>query len=1025
MKHLYLAVLMLTLPMITFSQKKSVHFDHTIQDIAPFKIQTSGFNVNLVRQLPSTLNYAQSGFTSASFANGLKAGSINERGLPRYIEGKLSSVGLKGLSIEQSSAAYLSEASALMHVNAADFKISHAETDEIGMSHVRMQQYYHNIPIYGAEVVTHGLANDFDFLNGNYYTTSQWNVSSVPTVNEAKALDIVEADLGESLRYDKDMTPIFSNTQPKTEMVIFPYQGSVYLAYHVYQYKNMVERWEYFIDAHDGTLIHKRMSICKLHHHFGNAGHDAESNISAPLDGKTTANAKDLFDINRTINTYQVGSTYYMIDATRDMFSSTAAQLPNDPSGVIWTIDALNTTPTKSTFKYDHVKSSSNTWSDKASVSAQYNGGIAYNYYKTVHNRKSINGTGGNIISIINVSDDDGSSMGNAFWNGQAMFYGNGDAAFLSLARALDVAGHEMSHGVIENTANLDYEGESGALNESFADVFGALIDRDDWKIGEDVVRTSVFPSGALRDLQNPHNGAATNNFDAGWQPKHFNERYTGTADNGGVHLNSGIPNHAFYLFANVVGKDKAEKVYYRALSQYLTKSSKFVDARIAIIKATTDLYSTTEINAAKAAFDQVGILGDSGGNYETDVNTNPGQDYVLVTGENSSGLYIYDNAGKELVKISNKTIFSKPSVTDDGTVIIYVASDHKIYYQTIDWSTEVVSGEKLLDDQSIWRNAIISKDGSKLAATYDAQSNKILVYDFDSQQETEFTLYNPTYSGVSTGDVLYADAMEFDLSGEYIMYDAENEINSTSAGSIKYWDIGFIKVWNNKTKTFSLGNIEKLFNSLNNGVSVGNPTFSKNSPYIISFDYIHENGDDDIVAANIERGELNLIFENNTLGFPNFSAKDNELVFDNQGSSATNVGVIGLKSNKIEPSNTATLFCTGRNWAVWFSNGSRNLSAVEDTKVNLKNAELTFNINQNPVIDKLLVSVNSEKSQDVVFSISTISGEVFSSKMLHINSGNQTIEIPLKGIVQGMYVLSAQSSKLGFIGSEKFVVTE
>jgi Zn-dependent metalloprotease len=92
---------------------------------------------------------------------------------------------------------------------------------------------------------------------------------------------------------------------------------------------------------------------------------------------------------------------------------------------------------------------------------------------------------------LINVADDDGSSMGNAFWNGQAMFYGNGDGAFQPLARGLDVAGHEMSHGVIQSTANLEYQGESGALNESFADVFGVLIDRDDWKIGEDVVKAS------------------------------------------------------------------------------------------------------------------------------------------------------------------------------------------------------------------------------------------------------------------------------------------------------------------------------------------------------------------------------------------------------------------------------------------------------------------------------------------------------------------------------------------------------
>ena len=149
--------------------------------------------------------------------------------------------------------------------------------------------------------------------------------------------------------------------------------------------------------------------------------------------------------------------------------------------------------------------------------------------------------------------------MGNAFWNGQAIFYGNGDAAFGALAKGLDVAGHEMSHGVIQSTANMEYQGESGALNESFADVFGAMIDRDNWLIGEDIVKKSAFPSGALRNMSDPHNGARTNDFNSGWQPRHYDERYKGTEDNGGVHINSGIPNYAFYKFATSVGKDKAE----------------------------------------------------------------------------------------------------------------------------------------------------------------------------------------------------------------------------------------------------------------------------------------------------------------------------------------------------------------------------------------------------------------------------------------------------------------------------------
>jgi len=136
------------------------------------------------------------------------------------------------------------------------------------------------------------------------------------------------------------------------------------------------------------------------------------------------------------------------------------------------------------------------------------------------------------------------------------------------LAGALDVAGHKMTHGVIENTARLEYRNQSGAMNESFADIFGALIDRDDWTLGEDVVKSNSFPSGALRSLENPNQGGQR---DPGYQPMSMGQyvylRDTPSEDNGGVHINSGIPNHAFYLFATAAGmnKDKAEKVYYQA----------------------------------------------------------------------------------------------------------------------------------------------------------------------------------------------------------------------------------------------------------------------------------------------------------------------------------------------------------------------------------------------------------------------------------------------------------------------------
>jgi Zn-dependent metalloprotease len=235
------------------------------------------------------------------------------------------------------------------------------------------------------------------------------------------------------------------------------------------------------------------------------------------------------------------------------------------------------------------------------------------------------------------------------------------------LAKGLDVAGHEMTHGVIDNTANLEYLSQSGALNESYADVFGSLIDRDDWRIGEDVVNLSFFPSGALRDLQNPNNGG-TSPGDNGWQPKHMNEYQnlpeTPDGDNGGVHVNSGIPNRAYFLFANTVGKTNAEKVYYKALTDYLVKSSQFIDMRNAIVQSATDFFgaSSAEVAAAKSAFDQVGIGSGSGGDYEGDIDLNNGTDLIVATDGSESDLYLVPPTNpSQWVKLDVPAPISRP----------------------------------------------------------------------------------------------------------------------------------------------------------------------------------------------------------------------------------------------------------------------------------------------------------------------------------------------------------------------------
>jgi hypothetical protein len=174
---------------------------------------------------------------------------------------------------------------------------------------------------------------------------------------------------------------------------------------------------------------------------------------------------------------------------------------------------------------------------------------------------------------------------------------------------------HLDPQGVINSTADLIYEGQSGALNESYADVFGALIDRGNWAIGEQVVKSPPFPTRMLRSLEDPTLGGRydpRNPLAGVGQPRTMREYanlpISRRADNGGVHINSGIPNHAAYLLASAIGLEKMEQIYYRALTQYLTPRSNFLQAANATVRAAADLYGQAEIDAVRKAFGQVGI---------------------------------------------------------------------------------------------------------------------------------------------------------------------------------------------------------------------------------------------------------------------------------------------------------------------------------------------------------------------------------------------------------------------------------
>jgi hypothetical protein len=723
------------------------------------------------------------------------------------------------------------------------------------------------------------------------------------------------------------------------------------------------------------------------------------------VDGPATANANDLFGISRLINTYQVGSTYFFIDASQTMLNSSQSVFPNEPVGVIWTIDAQNTSPENDDFGAVHVTSGNNSWNNPKAVSAHFHAEKAYDYFKNTFNRNSINGQGGNIVSLINVVEDDGAQMDNAFWNGAAMFYGNGDQAFTApLQKALDVSGHEMSHGVVQATANLEYLNESGALNESFADVFGAMIDRDDWKMGEDLTNTQLFPTGALRDLSDPHNGGSSLN-DNGWQPAHYTERYTGSENNGGVHINSGIVNKAFFLFASnaSVGKAKAEQVYYRALSQYLTKSSNFVDCRIAVVQAATDIHgaNAAETNAAKAAFDAVGI-GSSGGSDNTnDIETNPGDDYVVMTDSNFDNLYIVTGDGQVVFDpLTTVSPQSKPSVTDDGSVIVFADTDNHIRAITVNWSNGTSSIQTLSTD-AIWTNVAISKDGGRIAALTTDNDDRIFVYDFGLEEGQFFQLYNPTTAqgGQNSYNVVYPDVLEWDITGQWVMYDALSRIN-TSGEDIEYWDIGFLYAWNGND--FGDGFIQKLYSSLPENYSVGNPTFSKNSDYIIAFDYFSELEDQyQLIGADIERGETGIIFEGSELHWPSYSPNDDQLVFNGNLQDGTEVLAIRpLDSDKINAGGDAFVFVEETRLGVWFADGERPLGANDLV------AQNDIRLYPNPVGDALNLDFKLKNMGDVQLQVFDLLGRLVFLEKTVANAGENHHRMATNTLRSGTYLL-------------------
>jgi Zn-dependent metalloprotease len=245
--------------------------------------------------------------------------------------------------------------------------------------------------------------------------------------------------------------------------------------------------------------------------------------------------------------------------------------------------------------------------------------GVIRTFYKDVFERDSIDGMGMRLDGYVHYGD----RFNNAFWDGRHMVFGDGDGAmFTDFTLSLGVIGHELHHGVTENTAGLEYHNQSGALNESVSDVFGSLIEQwklnhtaetASWVIGSEIF-TPDFAGDALRSLKDPGNAYDNPLMGKDPQPAHMNNYValpdTARGDNGGVHINSGIPNKAFYLAAINIGGNAWKspgRIWYESLtaSSSTTEFQEFAETTAA--KA-DQLFGREERQAVVDAWQQVGI---------------------------------------------------------------------------------------------------------------------------------------------------------------------------------------------------------------------------------------------------------------------------------------------------------------------------------------------------------------------------------------------------------------------------------
>ena len=749
------------------------------------------------------------------------------------------------LGAEAKSRRFFANNKALLRIGAPDQELllAKSETMTDGTQVLRFQQTFGGLEVWPAQVVTN-VAKDgrLTAMTGAYVPTPEGlvlNASVAPT----EAVRVAWAHIG--------LLP--PTTRPAPVLKIYAENGAAKeLAYEVMVEGGMRDS-QVFVSAISGKVLKSISKICT----GAVTGSGVGLVSSTPL----------------SLNLWQSGSTFYAIDTTKPMYNATTG------AGRIMVFN--NNRGGQASLPSSPVATSSSqlTFSDPEAVSALYCLGKVYDFYQSEFGRNSYDNAGATMVGVVRYADPAGMPWKNAHWDGKLMAFGDGD----KLAGALDIVAHEMTHAVVGNTAELVYQDQSGAMDESFADIFGEgtelkVTGSSDWKIG-----TNLVTMGILRDFISPENHQ---------QPSRMSAFVRTSTDEGGVHTNSGIPNHAYYLLVEGlpgggIGRSKAHQIFYRTLTTKLSKNSDFQDLRAGAVLSAKELYGVGSAESLKvmAAFDAVEIYDPA-----TVVSDVPDQ-YTPVAGTDSyvflypSNGYYYlarreaaiDGAGNwDWVSTYQLSMTTRPSVSGDGSTVAFVTLDYD--FGIAQTSSTMGSQQQVFGFPGIFNSIALSPDATKFAciarnSTTGIPESKLYLGNLSTNTSEIINLNVPTIDGVSSMPFTSVDEIDFSPDGTMVAFDGYSSTTLSDGTKLSGWSIYIINL---RTKA-----IYSLLRQLP-GVTVRRPSFSRIGACRLAFE-LTEGSRRYVGAWDLMNGTFGEVRNDPDLGigaYPRYSAADDKMMY-------------------------------------------------------------------------------------------------------------------------------------------------